>query len=74
MRNSDLPVPQHQQQRNVHAWMRAAAYAAGTDPEEAFAVAPMSGFEAAEFDVSSESTQQDFLALGDALLGIGLIA
>jgi hypothetical protein len=61
------------QERTVHAWMRAAAYAAGTEvdddifaPREAFLV---------EMDLGRgvESKKRNNLALGEALVSIGLI-
>jgi hypothetical protein len=62
-----------QQERTVHAWMRAAAYAAGTEADdEVFA---SRGPFLVEMDLGRavESKKRDNLALGEALVSIGLI-
>jgi hypothetical protein len=61
-----------QQERTVHAWMRAAAYAAGTEPEDDLLDTLESGL---DIDLwrAVESKKQDNLALGEALMSIGLI-
>ena len=61
------------QERSVQAWMRAAAYAAGTEPEnEPFGDAePV--FEEVDLGRAIESKKRDNLALGEALVSIGLI-
>jgi hypothetical protein len=61
-----------QQERTVHAWMRAAAYAAGTEPEgELFE--PLEPGLDVDLGRAVESKKQDNLALGEALMSIGLI-
>jgi hypothetical protein len=66
-------VPRRKQDRAVNAWMRAAAYAAGTEPDDDL-FGPM-GPELEEVDLGQavESKKRDNLALGEALLSIGLI-
>jgi hypothetical protein len=62
-----------QQERTVHAWMRAAAYASGTEVDEGI-FGPRER-DLIETDVGRvvESKKRDNLALGEALLSIGLI-
>jgi hypothetical protein len=61
-----------QQERTVHAWMRTAALAAGETDDDVFA--PREPF-LVETDLGRavESKQRDNLALGEALVSIGLI-
>jgi hypothetical protein len=73
------------QARSVHAWMRAAAYAAGSEPEDDFLAPAESDLaevdlaaaepELAEVDLGHavECKKRDNLALGCALVSIGLI-
>lgn len=62
-----------QQERLVHAWMRAAAYAEGSAAVEPFSV-PRARV-AGELDVGRtvETRKRDNLALGQALISIGLV-
>ena len=62
-----------QQERTVHAWMRAAAFAAGTEADDDV-FAPREPF-LVEMDLGRavESKKRDNLALGEALVSIGLI-
>ena len=62
-----------QQERTVHAWMRAAAFAAGTEADDDV-FAPREPL-LVEMDLGRavESKQRDNLALGEALVSIGLI-
>jgi hypothetical protein len=61
------------QERSVHAWMRAAAYAAGTEPDDELLVEPEPVFDETDLGRAVESKKRDNLALGEALVSIGLI-
>ena len=63
MYDTETPALQGQQECSVDAWMRAAAYAAGTKPE----------LEQIDLGQAVESKKRDNLVLGQALLSIGLI-
>jgi hypothetical protein len=69
--DTDTPTPRRQQEQNVQAWMRAAAYAAGTDPEEALFTA--TGNDEIHLAPAAASEDRDDLALGAALVCMGLI-
>ena len=73
MHDSDRLVSRHQQERNVHAWMRAAAYAAGTEPEDEFGTTAESNCDPAPLEAAGAANQCDNLALGAALLSISFI-
>jgi len=61
-----------QQERTVHAWMRAAAYASGTAADEKILEPWEPGV--VEVDLGQAiGSQRDNLALGEALVSIGLI-
>ena len=61
-----------QQERTVHAWMRAAAYASGTTADEKIFEPREPGL--VEVDLGQAvGSQRDNLALGEALVSIGLI-
>lgn len=63
-----------QQERTVHAWMRAASYAAGIESEdESFAALEFGPRDEGGLGLAVESKKRDNLALGEALLSIGLI-
>jgi hypothetical protein len=62
-----------QQERTVHAWMRAAAYAAGTEPEDELFEPPGPTLVEVDLGRAVESKKRDNLALGEALMSIGLI-
>jgi hypothetical protein len=64
----------HEQQQIVDAWMRAAAYAADTAPQDASFAAPEELLGEVGLEEAVESKKRDNLALGEALLSIGLIA
>lgn len=63
----------HMQERSVHAWMRAAAYAAGTDPGNECVTASQQVPDDVELEEAIESKKRDNLVLGEALVSIGLI-
>lgn len=69
-RNDNL---RRHQERTVHAWMRAAAYAAGTQPEEALFEPLETALAEVDLARAVESKKRDNLALGEALMSIGLI-
>jgi hypothetical protein len=83
MYDTEIPALRDQQESSVDAWMRAAAYAAGTEPDGEYFVAPEPDneyFVATEPDLEQinlgeaiESKKRDNLALGEALVSIGLI-
>jgi hypothetical protein len=62
-----------QQERTVHAWMRAAAYASGTEADERIFQPREPGFVEMDLGRAVESKKRDNLALGEALVSIGLI-
>lgn len=61
------------QERTVHAWMRAAAYAEGSFAEEGYFVPPETVLTEVDLGQAIESKKRDNLALGEALVRIGLI-
>jgi hypothetical protein len=62
-----------EQERIVDAWMRAAAYAAGTEPQDAFFAALAPVLDEVGLVEAVESKKRDNLALGQVLVSIGLI-
>ncbi len=62
-----------QQERTVHAWMRAAAYASGAQADEAIFAPREPGLVEMDLGQAVESKKRDNLALGEALVSIGLI-
>jgi len=62
-----------QQERTVHAWMRAAAYASGTEADEGIFQPREPGLVEVDLGRAVESKKRDNLALGEALVSIGLI-
>jgi hypothetical protein len=73
MYDTGAPALRDQDEHHVDAWMRAAAYAAGTGPEEPhFAVAEPDA-EAIDLAQAVEAKKRDNLALGAALVSLGLI-
>jgi len=62
-----------QQERTVHAWMRAAAYASGAQADEGIFAPREPGLVEMDLGQAVESKKRDNLALGEALVSIGLI-
>jgi hypothetical protein len=62
-----------QQERAVHAWMRAAALAAGTDADDVVFESREPVVVQTDLGRAVESKKRDNLALGEALVSIGLI-
>ena len=62
-----------QQERTVHAWMRAAAYASGTTADEKIFEPREPGLVEVDLGHAVESKKRGNLALGEALVSIGLI-
>ena len=62
-----------EQEQIVHAWMQAAAYAAGTGPQDAFFAALEPARDEIGLEEAVESKKRDNFALGEALVSIGLI-
>jgi hypothetical protein len=62
-----------QQERTVHAWMRAAAYAAGTEEDDDVFASREPFLVEMDLGRAVESKKRDNLALGEALVSIGLI-
>jgi len=73
MYDTDTPVLQPQCERSVQAWMRAAAYAAGTQPEGVHFVLAETNHDEVDIAQAVEAKKRDNLALGAALLSLGLI-
>ena len=81
MYDTEIPALRDQQESSVDAWMRAAAYAAGTEPDDDYFVVTEPDneyFVATEPDLEQinlgeaiESKKRDNLALGEALVSIG---
>jgi len=74
----DTEIPVHnalrdEQERVVNAWMRAAAYATGAEPQDAFFAVLEPASDEIGLDEAVESKKRDNLALGEALVSIGLI-
>ena len=61
------------QERTVNAWMRAAAYAAGSEPDDELFPAMEPALDQVDLGQAVESKKRDNLALGEALVSIGLI-
>ena len=61
------------QERAVNAWMRAAAYAAGSEPDDESFAAMEPALDEVDLGQAVESKKRDNLALGEALVSIGLI-
>ena len=73
MYDTGRPALRDQDEHHVDAWMRAAAYAAGTGPEEPhFAVAEPEA-DAIDLAQAVEVKKRDNLALGATLVSLGLI-
>lgn len=64
---------QRTQERNVDAWMRAAAYAAGTEPDVDWLPPEDLVLEHDHLGHAVESKKRDNLELGQALVSIGLM-
>ena len=62
-----------QQERTVHAWMRAAAYASGTAADEKIFERREPGLVEVDLGQAVEPKQRNNRALGEALVSIGLI-
>jgi hypothetical protein len=62
-----------EQERIADAWMRAAANAAGAEPQDAFFAALEPALDEVGLEQAVESKKRDNLALGEALVSIGLI-
>jgi hypothetical protein len=62
-----------QQERTVHAWMRAAAYAAGTEADDDVFASREPFLVETDLGQAVESKKRDNVALGEALVSIGLI-
>jgi hypothetical protein len=73
MYDTEWPALRSQDERNVDAWMRAAAYAAGTTDEEARFAVTESDTDAFDLAQAVEAKKQDNLALGAALVSMGVI-
>jgi hypothetical protein len=73
MYDTEIPALRDQQESSVDAWMRAAAYAAGAEPDDEYFVATEPGVEHIDLGEAVESKKRDNLALGEALVSIGLI-
>lgn len=72
--NTKSDLLRRQQEQTVAAWMRAAAYAAGTQSEAAsFAERRSASPDKVDLGQAVECKKRDNLALGEALLSIGLI-
>ena len=64
--DTDIPIPRRQHEQNVQAWMRAAAYAAGTEPDEAFFAVTQPGDDEIHLAQAVAAEERDDLALGAA--------
>src|SRR5438132_14057101 len=62
-----------QQERTVHAWMRAAAYASGTGADEGIWQPREPGRVEVDLGPADESKKRDNRAVGEAVGSIGLI-
>ena len=71
MYDTDTTAEQDQRERSVDAWMRAAAYAAGTEPDDEHVVATQPAVEPVELGDQVEVKEWDNLVLGQALVGVG---
>jgi hypothetical protein len=73
MYDTEIPALRDQQEISVDAWMRAAAYAAGTEPDDEYFIATETDVEQIDLGEAVESKKRDNLALGEAMVSIGLI-
>src|SRR5271169_2471046 len=73
MYDTESPALRGTQECSVDAWMRAAAYAAGTEPDDQYFVATEPEQEQLDLGEAVESKKRDNLVLGEALVSIGLI-
>jgi hypothetical protein len=73
MYDTDSATPRREREQNVQAWMRAAAYAAGTDPDPALFAATEPGNDDIHLTQAVAAEDRDDLALGAALVSMGLI-
>ena len=73
MYDTETPAPRDQRECSVDAWMRAAAYAAGTEPDDGYFVATEPDLGQIDLELAVESKKRDNLDLGEALLCLGLI-
>lgn len=71
MYDTDTSAQQDQRERSVDAWMRAAAYAAGTETDDEYAVVTQPAVEPIELGDGVEAKEWDNLVLGQALVGVG---
>ena len=74
MYDTETPELHRKHERSVHAWMRAGAYAAGTEAEGEVVAALEPAVDDVHLSEAVESKKLDNLALGEALVSIGLIA
>jgi hypothetical protein len=73
MYDTDSPAGRRQHDQNVQAWMRAAAYAAGTEPDEALFVVAEPGNVEVHPAQAVVAEERDDHALGAALESMVLI-
>jgi len=73
MHDTANPARLGQNEHHVHAWMRAAAYASGTMPEDNPFVVTGPETDAVDLAQAIEAKKRDNLALGAALVSMGLI-
>jgi len=73
MYDTDSPSPRRQHDQNVQAWMRAAAYAAGTELDEALFVLAEPGNVEVHLAQAFAAEERDDHALGAALESMALI-
>ena len=71
MYDTDTSAQQDQRERSVDAWIRAAAYAAGTEPDGEYVVATQPAAEAIELGDGVEAKEWDNLVLGQAQVDVG---
>jgi hypothetical protein len=71
MYDTNISALRTHQERSVHAWMRAAAYAAGTEPEDEYIGATSLHLAEVDLGEAVESKKRDNLVLGEALVSIG---
>jgi hypothetical protein len=73
MYDTEIPALRERQESSVDAWMRAAEYAAGTEPDDEYFIATETDVEQIDLGEAVESKKRDNLALGEAMVSIGLI-
>lgn len=73
MYDTETPELRRKHERSVHAWMRAAAYAAGTEAQGEVVAALEPAQDDLRLSDAVECKKRDNLALGEALVSIGLI-